>query len=77
MIYIKRLFCVFIWAAIYPISMISIFLLFLFMPFVLIVKFLTTGEFTKHLDKQLDYLEILEEFFIITCGENLTKKILK
>ena len=77
MIYIKRLFCVFIWAAIYPISMISIFLLFYFMPFVLLVKFLTTGEFTKHFDKWLDYLEILEEFFIITCGENLTKKILK
>jgi len=46
------------------------------MPFVLIVKFLTTGEFTKHSDKLLDYPEILEEFFI-TCGENLTKKILK
>lgn len=77
MIYIKRLFCVFIWAVIYPISMISIFLLFLFMPFVLFVKFLTTGEFTKHLDKCLDYTEILEGFFITTCGENLTKKILK
>jgi hypothetical protein len=57
--------------------MISIVLFYLFLPFVLIVKFLTTGEVTKHLDKWLDYFEILEEFFIITCGENLTKKILK
>lgn len=77
MIYLKRLFCIFIWVVIYPIAMISIFLFYLFLPFVLIVKFLTTGEFTKHLDKWLDYFEILEEFFIITCGENLTKKILK
>ena len=77
MIYLKRLLCVFIWATIYPFAMISIILFFFFMPFVLIVKFLTTGEVTKHLDKLLDYVEILEEFFIITYGENLTKKILK
>ena len=77
MIYLKRLLCVFIWVAIYPIATISIILFFLFIPFILITKFLTTGEFTKHLDKSLDYVEILEEFFIITCGENLTEKILK
>lgn len=77
MIYIKRIFCVFIWMIIYQIYVISTFILFLFMPFVLFVKFLTTGEFEKHCDKWLDYSDILEEFFIITCGENLTKKILK
>ena len=77
MIYVKRLFCIFIWAAIYFIGAISLFLMFFFMPFMLIVKFLITGEFTKHLDKWLDHIEILEEFFLITCGDNLTEKILK
>lgn len=77
MIYLKRILCVFIWVIIYPIVMISLFLMFFFMPFVILIQFLATGDFNRHSDKYLDYIDIVEEFFFITCGENLTKKILK